>query len=331
MKITNRKLSRRQFLKFSAAASAGAMVYYSGARLPSAQGLKTVRVGYIPIQDSIPLFLGLEKGYFKEQGLDIKHTPMAGGAVILPAVASGAIDIGLGNYVSVILGRQQNFKFSVIAAGVFCRSAPPDWVAMVVKKDSPIKSAKDLAGKRISTNTLRNINDLITSDYLSKNGVNPKGVTWVEVPFPHQLGALENNQIAAAALPEPFVTIGLQKGLIRVLDYCWYKVKAGLPVAGVSAYENWIVKNEETVEKFVRAYGKAVMDINSDPNEARRIVPTFSKITPKLAKDIVISEFRSTISVKELQFIADLCYKYEFIPKKADVSEYIYKTALPKS
>jgi NitT/TauT family transport system substrate-binding protein len=215
MKITNCTLTRRQFLKSSAAAAAGAMAYYSGARLPRAQGLKTVRVGYIPIQDSIPLFLGLKKGYFREEGLEIKHTPMAGGAVILPAVASGAIDIGLGNYVSVILGRQQNFNFSVIAAGVFCRSEPPDWVAMVVKKDSPIKSAKDLAGKRISTNTLRNINDLITSDYLSKNGVNPKAVTWVEVPFPHQLGALVNNQIAAAALPEPFVTIGLQKGLIR--------------------------------------------------------------------------------------------------------------------
>lgn len=323
--------TRRQFIKSSATVAAGAMAYYSGAKLTRAQALKTVHVGYIPITDSIPLFLAIKNGYFKEEGIEIKRTAMAGGAVILPAVASGAIDVGLGNYVSVILGREQNFEFSVIASGVFCRTEPPDWVAVVVKKDSPIKSAKDLTGKRISTNTLKNINDLVSKEYLVKNEVDPGAVTWVEIPFPQQLEALVNNQIDAANLPEPFITIGLQKGLISVLDYAWIKIKPALPVAGVTAYQSWLAKNEDTVEKFVRAYNKAIKDINSKPAEARGIVPTFTKIQPELANAIVLSQFKESLSVEELQFIADLCYKHKYIPKRLEVSKYIHKTALPKA
>jgi NitT/TauT family transport system substrate-binding protein len=49
----------------------------------------TLKVGVIPISDVAPLYLGIAKGYFKDEHLAIEPVPAQGGAVIVPAVLSG--------------------------------------------------------------------------------------------------------------------------------------------------------------------------------------------------------------------------------------------------
>ncbi|WP_406019719.1 ABC transporter substrate-binding protein [Nocardioides sp. NBC_00850] len=63
----------------------------------SAGGATEITVGVIPIVDVAPIYLGVEKGFFKEEGLDVNLELAQGGAAIIPAVASGQYQFGFSN------------------------------------------------------------------------------------------------------------------------------------------------------------------------------------------------------------------------------------------
>jgi ABC-type nitrate/sulfonate/bicarbonate transport system substrate-binding protein len=92
-------LIRRQLLRGAVAASAAAV-------LPGDLALAQTKLnfGYMKIGDLSPFFMATEKGFFKEAGLDITLASMVGGAAIQPALASGAINIGWTNVVSMCQG-----------------------------------------------------------------------------------------------------------------------------------------------------------------------------------------------------------------------------------
>jgi NitT/TauT family transport system substrate-binding protein len=59
------------------------------------------KVGYMKIVDNASLFMAIEKGYFKAEGLELETIPMAGGAVILQGVTSGDLQFGWTNVISL--------------------------------------------------------------------------------------------------------------------------------------------------------------------------------------------------------------------------------------
>jgi ABC-type nitrate/sulfonate/bicarbonate transport system substrate-binding protein len=87
-----------------------------GAAPALAQPVK-LRVSTIPIIDTAPLQVGIAKGFFAAEGLEIDTTPTAGGAAGLPALAAGQVQISFSNVISVILAARQGLGFEVIAAG----------------------------------------------------------------------------------------------------------------------------------------------------------------------------------------------------------------------
>ena len=76
-----------------------------------------VKVGAIPIVDVAPLHLGVAKGFFKEQGLDVQVINTTGGAAAVPGVVSGQFDFAFGNVVSLIVAKSQGLELKAVAAG----------------------------------------------------------------------------------------------------------------------------------------------------------------------------------------------------------------------
>src|SRR6185503_20675562 len=86
------------------------------APVTQAQTVK-LRVSTIPIIDTAPLQAAIAKGFFAEQGLEIDTTPTAGGAVGLPALAAGQVQIAFSNIISTVLAEKQNLGFQIISGG----------------------------------------------------------------------------------------------------------------------------------------------------------------------------------------------------------------------
>lgn len=113
-------------------------------------GTTKIKIGIIPIVDVAPLYLGQKKGFYKEQGLSLSMTMAQGGAAIVPGVVSGQFQFGFSNSTSLMVAQSKGVPVKVVVNGVGSTGKQDaDFGAVVVNKDSPIKSAKDLEGKKV--------------------------------------------------------------------------------------------------------------------------------------------------------------------------------------
>src|SRR4051794_40339826 len=165
----------------------------------------TLKVGVIPIADVAPLYLGIQKGFFKQEKLTIKPRPAEGGAAIVAATVAGDDQIGFSNTTSLLIANSKNVPVKLIAQGVAgAAKVSGAWDAVLVKKGSTL-TPKDLEGKTVAVNTLQNVGPLTINTALKKRGVDYKKVKYAEIPFPEANQALESGRVDAAWVVEPFV------------------------------------------------------------------------------------------------------------------------------
>src|SRR5690606_33458225 len=79
--------------------------------------LTPVTVGVIPIVDVAPIYLGVDQGFFEDEGLDVTLELAQGGAAIVPAVVSGDYQFGFSNNTSLLVGSSKGLPLKAVAAG----------------------------------------------------------------------------------------------------------------------------------------------------------------------------------------------------------------------
>src|SRR5258708_7263948 len=209
--------SRRTFLTgVGAAIGASAL----GTRM-QAQSLTKIRVGTIPIVDSAPLMIGIAKGFFRDEGLEVDTTPAPGGAALLPSLAAGQFNFAFANTTSALLAIGEGLEFKFVTAGCSTGSKGPDLAGLMARIDGGINSGKDLVGKRLAVNNRNNIMWIRAASSVHGTGGDAGRVTFVEIPFPQLVDALVNNQVDAAMVNEPFLTVGLQNHKVNVKVVSW--------------------------------------------------------------------------------------------------------------
>lgn len=292
-----------------------------------AQELKKLKVGTIPISALLSLFAAVENGNFKQEGIDLELNPMVGGAVIIPAVVGGSLDVGFSAYFSVFAARDQGLNIVIIAAGN-SESGPPVPYGhhIMVRADSNIIKAKDLEGKKYALNVIKSLDWVVASEWLSRNGADPKKVIWVELPFPSQVPALRAKQVDALSGVDPWLSIELDRGEIRVIAAVYSEIDPKMPIAGYIATEPWVKRNQTTVERFARAVRAGADYLSKNPEKRGEILVKYTQIKPEWAKSLrFYPAFDLVIDAAALQRSADLALKWGLISKKLDVT----KIALP--
>ena len=303
-------MSRRNFITRLAVGVVG---------LPLARGLGWAqakgKLGYMKIVDNAAMFMAMEKGFFKTEGLELETIPMAGGAVIVQGVTSGDLQFGWTNVISLYQAHVEGFDFKLVAGGATNVKGKTESHAIQVLKTSPIKSAKDLEGKTVAVNTLNNIVHLMAMAWIDKSGATSGKVKFVEVPFPQMEAALVSGKIDAISVHEPFATAAVEKGQTRVLAYPWGEVLPKFLIASWFASEKWIAKNREIGQAFVRAISRGVDAIHADPEGSRTAMVKWAGLNPDLAGKIALPVFERGISETDVQATIDLTQKYKLISK----------------
>ena len=224
-----------------------------GGNAPEQAEAVTLKVGVIPIADVAPLYLGIKKGFFKEENLTIEPQLAEGGAAIIPSVMSGDYQIGFSNVVSLLIASSKKLPVQIISQGVLGGTNQDDaWDAVVLPKGSDVKTAKDLEGKTIAVNTLNNIGPVTINSWLEKNGADYKKVKYIEVPFPEMGAALESNRVDAAFTVEPAYSGALAGGGTPLFS-SYVETAPNLTVATYFASKQYIAENGDIVERFKRA------------------------------------------------------------------------------
>ena len=212
----------------------------------------------IPIADVAPLYLGMKKGFFKDEQLTIEPQLAEGGAAITPAVLSGDFQIGFSNTISLLIAASKDLPIQIISQGVLAgKDRSEAWADLLVLKDGPIKEPSDLEGKTIAVNTLNNICEVTIKASLEKDGVAVDQLEFAEVPFPDMNAALEQGRVDAACVVEPFVSQG-KAGKARGIDPFYIRTAPDLTVATYFTSTQYAEENADVVDRFVSAMNRSL-------------------------------------------------------------------------
>ncbi len=286
---------------------------------PAPGGLEkpSLRFGILPIVDVAALPRAQNAGYFAEEGLTVELVVVPSGAAAIPQLVNGELDMAFVNWPSLLLAQSQEIEdFRIVYPGY---AAASNSFAILTRPDSTVKTPQDLAGKRIAVNTRGSINEVLALSAMQTNGVDASGVQWVDMPFPEMIPAMQNDQIDAAIMVEPFQTAASRNlGAVTVLDITSGPT-ADIPIAGGAATAEFVAQNPNTVAAFQRAVAKAQADM-ADRAVVEETLPTYTQIDAPTAALLNLGVWPTTLDTTRLQRMADLMREFGVLTEPVDVA-----------
>ena len=257
---------------------------------------------------SSTVFFAKELGYFTQNGLDVEIVNTTNGADAVNATVSGSVDVAGSNISSLVLAATHGIPVVAVAPGGVYNGKPS--LALIVLKDSPIRTAADLNGKVIAVPGLNTIGQFIVQAYMDKNGANWRSVKFIELPLPSMPAALDQHRADCITTFEPFVTTALDTGDLRIL------VDPNRAVGSRWFTSLWISstafaqKNPDVIRRFSASIRQAATWANAHPSESAAILAKYTKMSPDLASRIVRDEKGTTLDPQLIQPIIDTMKKY---------------------
>jgi NitT/TauT family transport system substrate-binding protein len=291
-----------------------------GSAAPAASGKPdAVNAGVIAILDVAPIYLGKDKGFFSKRNIDLTLTTAQGGAVIVAAVISGQYQFGFSNAISLLLGKSQNAPLKVVCNGNNSTGVADDFAGLFVKPDSPIQSPKDLAGKTVAANTLRNIVDTSVRASVKKDGGDSAAVKFTELPFPEQLGALEAGRVDAIFVVEPFQQAAVAAGMRKIAS-SYVDAAPNLTVAMYFTSTKQIGENPDLVARFTEAMKESLAYADSHSDEVRDIIGTYTQIAPEVRAKMTLPKWPADINRESIDALAGAAVTDGLLTEKPDVA-----------
>jgi NitT/TauT family transport system substrate-binding protein len=283
----------------------------------------TITVGTLPIANAAPMYLGMEQGFFEDEGLRIKPQVGEGGAALIPSLVSGDAQFAFVGVIPAITAVAQDVPIKVVTSSDDAAATEAkDWQTLVVPEGSPIQGVDDLPGKTIAVNALRGLAEVVISRSLEKQGVDYEAVKLLEVPFPEMPAALEQGRVDAALLTEPFLSAVLAEGGTQI-DAPSVETVPNFPNGVYVSSEQYIAENGEVVDRFASAMNRSLEYADANPKEVRRIVPTYTETPEEAAQQMRLPVFDAELDQEGIELEADLTAKYGIVEEAPEYEELV--------
>ncbi|MFF5075965.1 ABC transporter substrate-binding protein [Actinoplanes sp. NPDC000266] len=278
----------------------------SGDEPDSDAGPDKVNVGVIAIVDVAPIYLGKAKGFFSNRDIDLSLTTAQGGSAIVPAVLSGEFQFGFSNTISLLLAQNRKVPIKAIANGNNSTGVDgKDFAGLFVKADSPIRTPKDLAGRKVAANTLKNIVETSVHASVRKAGGDPTKVTFAELAFPDQVPALQNGQVDAIFVVEPFQQAAIAAGARKIAS-SYVDAAPDLTVAMYFTSQDLLARDPDLVKRFTEAMKESLAYADANPAEVREALGSYTKIPPETRDALILPRWPSEVNRASVETLAGL-------------------------
>jgi len=325
-------LSLRAFLLLLTAVTCNGCSADAANQQPSATNAepKVLRYQSLPGVVSFPE-LAEDLGYLGSLKLEFIGTTSSGPQDI-QTVATGDSDVGVAFNGAIIKLQAARAPIRAVigAYGVDEQT----YTSFLVSADSPIRSARDLIGKRVGVNTVGAHAEIVLHEYLSRNGLTDaeiKQVTLIALPIPSIEQALRAKQLEAVALLGPFRDIALARGGLRQL-FSDYELFGEFTAGAYVFHQKFIQQHPETVRTFVSGTAKAIEWTRTTARDevvarysaiiAKRRRPSETDAIMKLWKSAAIGSHGGVITPRDFGLWADWLVKTgELKPGQFDVAQ----------
>jgi NitT/TauT family transport system substrate-binding protein len=224
-------------------------------------------------------YVALERGYYRQAGLDVSFVRGNGSADAIRKVGAGAAQIGFADAGSLVLARANDGVPVRMVAVVY--AAPPH--AIYATEDSSIRRPEDLVGHRIA-DTAGSANAVLFGAYAKAAGFDPSRVTWQVAEgaaLPALLATGRAQAVGQFTVGEPLLAAAVApKKLVRL---AYRDVGLDYYGNGIIASEQVIAKEADMVRRFVAATLRGMVDAFADPAMAGRTIGRYQQqIKPEI-------------------------------------------------
>ena len=271
-----------------------------------------LRMATINIDSTAQPYYAQDGGFFKAAGLNVEFQQFNNGQAIAAAVAGGALDIAVSNIVALTQAHAKNVPFVILAPGaVYLASAPT--TLMMVPKNSPIQSARDLAGKTVACNGINGIPQYCTRAWVDKAGADSSTMKFVEMNFAQMMDALGAARVDAACVTEPFITEAKTTGraIGQPFDACASRFMLDVFIST----REWAQRNRDTVKRFQTANLQAAVWSNKNQEKTADILMKYSKLPDATVRTMRRAVFAEKWDPADSQPVVDITAKYGNVPR----------------
>ncbi len=291
--------------------------------------VETVNLGDLSAISNGAIYIAIEKGFFKEQGIRTEVTNFASAAKMVPALIAGELEVSVGSASAGLFNSvAQQAPFRIVADKGQTRKGY-GFSLLCVRKDlvdsGQVKSVRDLKGKKIAILAKANVQHYLMGKMLEEAGLTINDVEMTYLNAPEQVTAFETKAIDAAYAVEPWPARFKERGIavyFRTPD----QVKGLGPVQiGVIIYSGKFIKERRAVaQRWMNGYLKGAELFHRQGVKDPEIAAILQKYTRVPAKVIeaAIPPYQDPNGRPLLKSLADQArwfFKNGYMPQKINI------------
>ncbi len=288
-----------------------------------------IKIADIPVTEGIPLYLAVENGYFKDEGLDVEIVKFDSPKQIIDAVVLNQVDLSGPNGATGISAIAESLQPGNLKYYGFSCHYNDNGSSLVVKANSNISSIRELEGKKIGKLPAIQWTTIVRRA-LKVNGVDVNKTTLVDLALGLQLQALETGQVDALVALDPIGQIAVEKGIGKIIMAGVIQKSIADPAcngAGIVSTK-FIAERPETARKVMRAMAKAFETYHRTPESQSSLLAKYLKMEPKIAEKMPFPLANFTMSSDltleqktAIQKFIDMFYEDGIMQKRVNVEE----------
>lgn len=285
-----------------------------------AQAVTNMVVAGLPEDSATPVLYGISSGLYRRAGLGVEMQAQSSGPAVVSGLAGGTYQIGKSGTPALIAAHSRGAPLVIIApAGLSVARAPI--AALLVRADSPIKTAADLNGKTIAVGALTDVFSLSTRAWVDKNGGDASTLKFLEITISAMAPALEAGRIDACSMNEPILSAALASGKLRILARNFDAIAPRFMYTAWFTTRDYLQANRKAVDTFVRTTREAAVYVNGHHAQTVDLIAKFSSLDPERVRKMARVEQGTVLDPALLQPVVDACAKYKFIAAPFDAKE----------
>ena len=253
---------------------------------------------------------------------DVTSVFFRSSAEVVAAAQAGSIDIFSAFPSAVMSANERGFDFATIFQNEITYDKGPDTGAILVLKDSGIKSVKDLVGKKLAASARSSQATVAVDEVLRQRGVDPKQVFYLEAAYPNHFDMLRTRQVDAVAATEPFTTQIIQSEIADVISWHYAEAFPGGPLSGVFAKRTYIAQNREIVERFNKAMRASIDYMMADRQRGQKMIVEFTGLDPAMVEKMVYSRYNYDVIPEKWQQVIQILTNSKILEKPHTPEEF---------
>lgn len=246
----------------------------------------TVKIGMLPtITATLPHWIAMEKGFYKEEGLSVEIYPNSSSASLVQAMINKEIDYVPGvatvDVMNAFASQSNQLKATIISHTQITKDEP--FTALLVTKNSKIATLKDVEGKKIAVFP-GNTAGAALKVFLNLKGVDIANISIIPVPPPEHITVLQSGDVDVSFAYEPLRSQLLEKyGAGEIYSGVYESLNAPAAIGVTIVSNEFIRNNNDAFRKLTSAWNKAIDFIANNNVEAREILGKNMKLEQAVA------------------------------------------------